>query len=301
MQHQTSHTRHLPQQQQHPAVNDKHPGNAAPIADLLGLYLHEIKQTPLLSPEQEKALAFQIRTGDREARQKLIVANLPLVVSIARRFQGHGLELLDLIQEGTFGLMKAVEKFDPERGKRFSTMATWWIRRAIQVAIAAQGKTIRIPMSFLEKQQRQAREQSSVREENKLQTEEIIQTKQTPVINETTWQTPEVFSLDAPLEAESHDSLTLADTLSDPKAEKELEAVEERASRPAVHQILQVLSPRERQILILRLGLNGGEPLTLREIGGILGLSSEGVRLIELRALKTLRLPAQRDQIRGDF
>jgi RNA polymerase sigma factor (sigma-70 family) len=274
--------------QQRPPVDDSYPDEAQ-ITDLLGLYLHEIKQIPLLLPEQEKNLAYQVQAGNHEARQALIVANLPLVVSVARRFQGHGLELLDLIQEGTFGLMRAVEKFDPARGKRFSTMATWWIRSAIQVAIAAQGKPIRIPISLLEKQQRLIRQQTQV-------SAEAARIEEQSTLDELIQRARDVVSLDAPFPADSPDPRTLAEILADPGATKDLETIENESSH-VVQQLLQTLPYRERQVLILHLGLDGNKPLTLRQIGHALGLSSEGVRLIERRALERLRRKARESRL----
>lgn len=292
-------TRRLSSHDLHKAQNV---ANSNPLVnDLLGLYLQEIRQTPLLSSDQEKTLASQIQAGNRQAWQTLILANLPLVVSIARRYQGHGLELLDMIQEGTFGLMRAVEKFDPTRGKKFSTMATWWIRRAIQVAIADQGRSIRLPMSQVERQQRVARAQSQVSQEagGSATFEEVAEVLGRAVmeIEEITRQSQDVFSLDAPLGSDSSDPFTLAEALADPRATDALERIEEEASRLSVQQVLQLLSYQERQILILRLGLNGQKPLTLREVGQMLGLSGEGVRLIERRAVRTLRQSALGQQL----
>ena len=285
------------QQQKHQA---RRSDTAALLNDPLGLYLFEIRQNPFLSPEQEQDLARQIQDGSSQARQSLIIANLPLVVSIARRYQGHGLELLDLIQEGTFGLMRAVEKFDPTRGKKLSTMATWWIRRAIQVAIVEQGRTIRLPMSVIEKHQRITRAQGKISQQTGGQstleeTAELLGYT-IPALQAVARQVQEVVSLDAPLDADSSDPITIAEAFADPKATEELDGVERAASGLNVQQILQLVSLRERQVLILRLGLNGNEPLTLREVGKLVGLSGEGVRITELRALKKLRQSVQGQQ-----
>ncbi|MEO9030063.1 MAG: sigma-70 family RNA polymerase sigma factor [Ktedonobacteraceae bacterium] len=296
-------THPVPQPRQHP--QKRRSDAEGLIHDPLGLYLHEIRQNPLLSSEQEKTLAYQIQAGNSQARQSLVVANLPLVVSIARRYQGHGLELLDLIQEGAFGLMRAVEKFDPTRGKKFSTMATWWIRRAIQVAIVDQGRTIRLPMSLMEKQQRITRTQARISQKTGVQAtlEESAEVLGCTItaLQAIAQQTQDVVSLDAPLDGNGLDPITIATALANPKAADELDAVEETASRLTVQQVLHMVSAQERQVLILRLGLNGDEPLTLRKIGTIIGLSAEGVRLTELRALKKLRQSAQGRQLWADW
>jgi RNA polymerase sigma factor (sigma-70 family) len=262
--------------------------SCADIEDIQGLYLREISRIPLLTRVQEQHLARRVQSGDQEALHQFIVANLPLVVSIAKRYHGHGLELLDLIQEGSIGLMRAVNKFDPTRGNRFSTMATWWIRRAIQVAIADQGRLIRLPISFQERQQASWRKQAAslLDEEDALllveQGEDSSEMSAWP-------QLQAVYSLDAAFNQDQSDPLTLSELFADPQATEMLEQVEEQASRPTLSQMLQHLPFRDRQVLILHLGLQGEPPLTLREVGAIVGLSSEGVRLAEQRALRTLR------------
>lgn len=263
-----------------------------PVEDILGLYLREIHQTALLLPEQERALASQIQKGDRHAWQSLVIANLPLVVYVARRYQGYGLELLDLVQEGAFGLMNAAVKFDPERGWRFATMATWWIRRAIQVAIADQGRTIRLPMAQVEKRQRITRAQTMLSWDAGMAAtpEEIAEALGGKIedIQKTMQQSQQIYSLDAPMD-ESSDPIFLAETLADPDAAEALETIEERAFCPPVSQILQILSPRQRQVLILHLGLNGEDPLPFRDIGELFGVSGERIRQIEVQALRRLR------------
>ncbi|HEU5381595.1 MAG TPA: sigma-70 family RNA polymerase sigma factor [Ktedonobacteraceae bacterium] len=272
------------------------------VEDALGLYLCEIRQTPLLLPEQERVLAKQIQKGDRYAWQILVIANLPLVVSIARRYQGHGLELLDLIQEGTFGLMRAAERFDPDRGWKFGTMATWWIRRAIQVALANQGRTIRLPMAQVEKQQRITRTQTMISQNSGVVAtlEEIAEAVGRGIeeVQEILQRAQRVCSLDAPMMGESSDPIFFAETLADPGAAEALERIEEEVSSPTVWQVLRVLpDERLRQVLILRLGLNGEEPLSLRDIGKRLGLSGERIRQIEVRALRLLRQSKEGHQL----
>lgn len=258
------------------------------IEDIQGLYLREISRIPLLTHSQEKQLASRIQSGDRAALHQFIVSNLPLVVSIAKRYRGYGLELLDLIQEGSIGLIRAAHKFDPARGNRFSTMATWWIRRAMQVAVADQGRLIRLPITWRERQQASIRTQAELLLDGDDETlfAEMIDTL-TQVVPLP--QTQGIYSLDAPLGMKQTDPITLAEIFADPKATEMLERVEEEASQPDLQQILAVLSAQERQVLTLRLGLDGKPPMTLRAVGTIVGLSGEGVRLVEHRTLRKLR------------
>lgn len=258
------------------------------LEDSQGLYLREIAHIPLLTHDEEKALAWRIQAGDRAAYHQFIVANLPLVVSIAKRYRGHGLELLDLIQEGSIGLMRAVKKFDPTRPTRFSTMATWWIRRAIQVAIADQGRLIRLPVALMERRQARLRRQATLLLEGE---DESMLAELVEALAETSAlpQTQEMYSLDLAIHADLPDSMTMGELVADPHAVEMLEQVEEEASQANVLALLDLLSARERQILSLRLGLDGADPLTLREVGLRVGLSRESVRQIEQQALRILR------------
>ena len=260
-------------------------------SDPVRTYLSQAGRVPLLSAAQEVALAKRIARHDMAAKRTMIEANLRLVVSIAKRYDGCGLPLLDLIQEGNLGLMIAVEKFDYRRGFRFSTLAYWWIRQAITRALSDQGRVIRLPTHIIEAQNKvfaaQRRlEQESGREptpdeiaaEMRVGVErvrEITRTNQIPV------------SLDTP-SGEGEDSL-LGELIEDQAAIEPLAAAIEAERRAQVQSLLDALTQRERKILEFRFGLRDGEPRTLSEIGQEFGLSRERVRQIEAKALAKLR------------
>jgi RNA polymerase sigma factor (sigma-70 family) len=260
--------------------------------DIQGLYLREISRIPLLTREQEVHLGKQIQNGDGEAWCQLVQANLPLVVSIAKRYQGQGLELLDLIQEGAFGLMRAARKFDPARGK-FSTLATWWIRRAIQAAVA-EASSIRLPETAFELRRRaqQASLMPGTRTQSSPTMEEIAAAvHSTPArVQELLALVPETQSLEQLLSGPSPRGL--AEAIADPLAEAALEKTLDQMIHISVSEVLAVLTEKERQVLILHLGL-GEERLTLRQIAPRLQISGEGVRQIQQRALGKLRRSAQ--------
>lgn len=267
--------------------------NMPAAQDALGFYLREIRQISLLSKDEEQIQGTQAQAGDRQAWIVLVEANLPLVVNIARNYQGLGLDLADLVQEGAFGLMRAATEFDPARRVRFATMATWWIRLAIQRGLANYGRTIRLPVAQIEKQQQLARTQARLAQEvgAAATIEEIAEALGCDVVavQRLFQQAQQVCSLDAPLEDTDADPVTLAETYADPRAEEALEAIEASASSLTAWEVLQILSEQERQVLILHLGLDGQKPRSLREIGPLLGMSNEWARQIERRALQTLR------------
>lgn len=278
---------------------DRHPGDervtpafveAALEDDGLALYLEEIGRTPLLDAEQELALARRSAAGDPEARRHMVLANLRLVVAVAKRAAGRGLALQDLIQEGNQGLLRAVEKFEPDRGLRFSTYAIWWIRQAVTRALADQGRTIRLPVHFGERVRkirgvRRALRQSLGREAT---VEEVAAEVRLPAAKvDVAWRNSRrPLSLQA---AVFHDpEKELGDTV--PAGLPDPEEVATRRDRArAIELALAELPPRDRTILRRRFGLHGGEPETLEQIGAHFGLTRERIRQLERRALQRLR------------
>jgi RNA polymerase primary sigma factor len=263
----------------------------AVLSDPLRVYLREIAAAPLLTPEEEIELAKRIEAGDMEALQRFVRANLRLVVSIAKRYIGRGLSLLDLIQEGNIGLMRAVEKFDWRRGYRFSTYATWWIRQAITRAIADQGRTIRLPVHMTDSITRYHRVMTQLSQElgRPPRPEEIAEalSVQPEKIAQIVRAAQRTVSLDRPLGEE--DETSLGDLIADEVSQSPEEIAEESLMRRDIHEALEVLSPRERLVLQLRYGLTDGQPRTLAEVGSLLNISRERVRQIENEALRKLR------------
>jgi RNA polymerase primary sigma factor len=265
-------------------------------------YLGEIGRFPLLTAEQEMTLARRVVKGDLEAQQRLVEANLRLVVSIAKRYNNHGIHLLDLVQEGNLGLIRAAQKFDPSRGFRFSTYATWWIRQAISRAVAEHTRTIHIPVHVVEliyKIKRITRHLYQELGRDPL-AEEIARsanlTKERVVELQSMAETP--ISLDAPLIDD--EQYHLADTLEDPQATAPAEAVTHQALRDQITCALESLNMRERQVIELRYGLYDGHCHTLEELSAFFKLTRERIRQIEVKALRTLRHPIQFHQLR-DF
>ena len=265
---------------------------------LLERYLQEIGRVPLLSEEEELELARRLREGDEEAKERFIQANLRLVVSIARRYIGYGLPLLDLIQEGNVGLLRAVERFDPEKGYKFSTYATWWIRQAIARALAEQGRTIRLPEHIIELIQRiNEAEEGFLHDNGRRPTlEELAAMLELPL--EKVRQAKEAaaypLSLEAPLGEREEE--TLGDLLGE-EGPSPPEEIAKELLLSELEESLKELPEREQQILELRYGLKGKEPLTLEEIGKILGISRERVRQLEEQALERLRDPLVRQRL----
>jgi RNA polymerase primary sigma factor len=258
-------------------------------------YLAEIGRYPLLSAEQEMHLARLIITGDIKAQQHLVEANLRLVVSIAKRYNNHGVSLLDLIQEGNLGLIRAAQKFDPVRGFRFSTYATWWIRQAISRAVAEHTRIIHIPVHVVEliyKMKRISRQLYQDLGRDPFP-EEIAQaihlTKERIVELQSMAEAP--MSLDAPIIDD--EQYHLADVIEDPHAAAPAEVVTHQVLRDQISRSLDSLSQRERQVIELRYGLQDGYCHTLEELSTYFKLTRERIRQIEVKALRTLRQPIQ--------
>ena len=265
------------------------------VKDSIKMYLKEIGKIPLLTPSQERELARRAQMGDKKAREKLITANLRLVVSIAKRYIGRGLPFLDLIQEGNIGLLKAVEKFDWRKGYKFSTYATWWIRQAITRAIADQARTIRIPVHMVEtinKLNRLIREYYQEHGEQPSM-EELAKMMGKPVekIEEILEAAKETISLEAPI-GEDEDS-TIGDFVADDSIPSPKREAMRMLIREEVEKVLKTLNPREAMVLKMRYGLLDGKAKTLEEVGQYFNVTRERIRQIEVKALRKLRHPSR--------
>ena len=275
------------------------------IDDPVKVYLKEIGRVPLLTPEEEVDLALKIQAGGPEgekAKQRLSEANLRLVVSIAKRYVGRGMQFLDLIQEGNLGLIKAVEKFDHTKGFKFSTYATWWIRQAITRAIADQARTIRIPVHMVETINKVKKVSSQLLHENghEPSAEEIAERLDMPVdkVREIMRVAQEPVSLETPIgeEEDSH----LGDFIPDDEAPVPAEAASQTLLKEQLADVLKTLTPREEKVLRLRFGLEDGRPRTLEEVGKEFNVTRERIRQIEAKALRKLRHPSRSKKLR-DF
>ncbi len=285
---------------QEPYVEEK---RTVSTMDGVQQYLREIGQVPLLRAEEEKDLARKVQRGDAEAYQQLVAGNLRLVVSIAKKYMRRGLSIQDLIQEGNIGLMHAVEKFDPEKGFRFSTYATWWIQQAMARAIADQSRDIRLPVHMGEQIIRVRRVQKELYQElNREPTSREIAARipgmNVERVEEIQKIAQEQISLETPT-GESDSDGTLSDFIEDESAVDPAQAMDQEVIREAVWQMVESLSPRERQVICARFGLNGEKVHTLQEIGEAYHISRERVRQIEVKALRQLhRAYAQKQEIK---
>jgi len=260
--------------------------------DSVRLYLREIGKIPLLTADEELALAQKVVTGDKRAKDKMAEANMRLVVSIAKRYVGRGLDLLDLIQEGNTGLLRAVEKFDPDKGFKFSTYATWWIRQAITRAIADQARTIRIPVHMVETINKLLRTQRRLTQElnREPSNEEIAQAMEIDVdkVEHIMKIKQDISSLDASIRDDEEDSV-LADFIEDEDTISPEESATSQLLKEQVKDMLGALTEREQKILKLRFGLEDGKSHTLEEVGQEFSVTRERIRQIEAKALAKLR------------
>ena len=280
-------------------------GEGMALEDHVRMYLKEIGKVPLLSGEEELELARVMMEGETEAeresaKQKLVEANLRLVVSIAKRYVNRGMFFLDLIQEGNLGLMKAVEKFDYNKGFKFSTYATWWIRQAITRAIADQARTIRIPVHMVETINKVLRVSRQLLQElgHEASAEEIAEVMNIPVekVRETMKIAQEPVSLETPIgeEEDSH----LGDFIPDEDAPAPAEAASYTMLREHLDEVLHTLTPREMQVLKLRFGFDDGRSRTLEEVGKEFNITRERIRQIEAKALRKLRHPSRAKKLK---
>ncbi|MDD6672674.1 MAG: RNA polymerase sigma factor RpoD [Eubacteriales bacterium] len=278
------------------AVND----NAA-MDDPVKVYLKEIGRIPLLTAEEEIELAIRITDDDEQAKKRLAEANLRLVVSIAKRYVGRGMQFLDLIQEGNLGLIKAVDKFDYTKGFKFSTYATWWIRQAITRAIADQARTIRIPVHMVETINKVKKAQSQLLHLNghEATPEEIAEYLEMPVdkVREIIRVSQEPVSLETPIgeEEDSHLGDFIPDDALAPADAASMSLLKEQLA-----EVLKTLTPREEKVLKLRFGLDDGNPKTLEEVGKEFNVTRERIRQIEAKALRKLRHPSRSKKLK-DF
>jgi len=273
------------------------------INDSVRMYLKEIGRVPLLSADEEVALALRIQEGDTEAKQELAEANLRLVVSIAKRYVGRGMQFLDLIQEGNMGLMKAVEKFDHTKGFKFSTYATWWIRQAITRAIADQARTIRIPVHMVETINKLVRVQRQLLQDlgREPTPEEIGAEMDLPTekVREILKIAQEPVSLETPIGEE--DDSHLGDFIEDDNATSPADHAAYALLKEQLDEVLEQLTDREENVLRLRFGLDkNGEIRTLEQVGQVFGVTRERIRQIEAKALRKLRHPSRSKQLK-DF
>ena len=270
------------------------------IDDPVKIYLKEIGRVPLLSPDEETELAKRMAEGDSYAKKRLSEANLRLVVSIAKKYVGRGMQFLDLIQEGNLGLLKAVEKFDYTKGFKFSTYATWWIRQAITRAIADQARTIRIPVHMVETINKFVRVQRQLLQElgRDPKPEEIAEQMHMPVerVREIQKISLEPVSLETPIgeEEDSH----LGDFIQDDNVPVPAEAAAYTLLREQLNEVLMTLTEREQKVLKLRFGLEDGRARTLEEVGKEFKVTRERIRQIEAKALRKLRHPSRSRKLR---
>ncbi|MDU4029561.1 MAG: RNA polymerase sigma factor RpoD [Enterococcus faecalis] len=272
------------------------------VDDPVKMYLKEIGRVQLLTAAEEVELALKIEEGDQEAKQRLAEANLRLVVSIAKRYVGRGMQFLDLIQEGNMGLMKAVEKFDYRKGFKFSTYATWWIRQAITRAIADQARTIRIPVHMVETINKLIRIQRQLLQDlgREPTPEEIGAEMDLPTekVREILKIAQEPVSLETPIGEE--DDSHLGDFIEDQDATSPAEHAAYELLKEQLEDVLDTLTDREENVLRLRFGLDDGRTRTLEEVGKVFGVTRERIRQIEAKALRKLRHPSRSKQLK-DF
>lgn len=263
------------------------------------LYMRDLRKLPIISFEEEKAYAVRIAQGDPEARKKLIEANLRLVVKIARKYTNQGISILDLIEEGNIGLIRAVEKFDPARECRFSTYATWWIKQAVERSIANHSRTIRLPVHV----------SSRIHKISKLTSRYMEKEGREPSVEELSQETGlkiefirnlfsmiiKTYSLETLIDEEGN--LTLEEVLADPFIEEPLSVLEHTKRAEEVASWLDTLTTDEKKVITLRYGLDGEEPQTLESIGKIFGVTRERIRQIEQKSLNKLRRTVKRKNI----
>lgn len=267
--------------------------NEVSVDDSVKMYLKDIGKVPLLTAEEELTLAIQMSEGDPTAKKKLVDANLRLVVSIAKRYVGRGMQFLDLIQEGNLGLMKGIDKFDYTKGFKLSTYATWWIRQSITRSLADQSRTIRIPVHMVETINKLTKTSRALlqelgRDPTSAEIAEAMGITEKRAV-EIKRMAQEPVSLETPIgeEGDSH----LGDFLEDHNAVGPMEAAETKMLKHQIDEILSTLAPREAMVLILRYGIRDNHPRTLEEVGRVFNVTRERIRQIEAKAIRRLKHP----------
>ena len=271
--------------------------------DSIRLYLKDIKKIPLLTPDEEVSLAIKIKRGDKKARAKMIQSNLRLVINIAKRYSNLGVSMMDLIEEGNMGLMKAVEKFNHRKGYRFSTYGAWWIRQYISRAIANQGKTVRMPVYIIELLMRfkKVTEHLTNSYKRKPRSSEIAKRMKIPIkrVKQLNKMVSGISSLNAPIGDEG--STEFLDLIEDENMTSAADELSNFLTSERIKGLLEKMSTREQKILTLRFGLKDGIGRTLRDTAKSFGITRERVRQIEIKAIEKLRHPERRKLLDGYF
>lgn len=265
----------------------------------MGLYLKDIRKSNLLTPEEEISLALRIEKNDIDARRKMIESNLRLVVKIAKRYVGRGLQFMDLIEEGNVGLIKAVERFKASKGCRFSTYATWWIRQSIERALTNQVRTIRLPVHVSDDIDRMIRVTENLSRKMRRQPTEEEVAEETgfslAYVHRLASIRRKVLSIDQAIDVEG--DFTLQDKIEDTNFEDSETSLDEKRIRKYLHKKLSALTTREKEILALRFGLDSDEPMTLEKIGAIFGVTRERIRQIQVEALCKLKVAIEEEGV----
>ncbi|HOF11749.1 MAG TPA: RNA polymerase sigma factor RpoD/SigA [Treponemataceae bacterium] len=265
--------------------------------NIVSLYLKDINRIPLLSREEETSLALRAADGDKEAKDKIVSANLRFVVSIAKKYQNNGLDLLDLVNEGNIGLLTAIERFDVSKGYHFISYAVWWIRQAILKAISEKTKMIRLPLNRVNElmQIEKARKELSggkSEEEELREVAEMVYMKPEQV-KELLAISRDLLSLDSTIRFDSSDSTTIGDIVEDGRYESPEEVAVYENMKDEIDEVMQTLTERERDVLAYRFGLNGKPSMSLKEVGDVFNLTKERIRQIEKKAIKRLQHPSR--------
>ncbi len=269
--------------------------------EVLSIYLREINRIPLISHDEEYELAVKAKSGDRKAREKLLNANLRFVVSVAKKFRGQGLPLSDLINEGNIGLITALDKFEPEKGYHFISYAVWWIRQSIMKALSEKGRAVRLPLNRTNELMQIQKAQKAIMHDKETSDPSVDDIAEMTgldkaLINNLLSVSHEMVSFDSPIKKGEESDTTFGDFIEDDADGPENQVVDSSLKRD-VRALLTVLSDKERDIITRRFGLDGEEPMSLKEIGDVYGLTKERIRQIEKRALERLRAISQEKDI----